>query len=135
MIDYGRLKLDERQAEAKLELEKQKDAAEIEQKLVEAYLKATETAEPEIWTRKLRVLENLATDAKTREWAHTEATEIKDHLAREAVYREALKVASQLVDRNSTGLPETQKAKGRFNQLYWQTCHTPTRARTSRRRW
>src|SRR6188474_2738775 len=57
VIDYGKLRLEQ----ARL-------ASENQFKFIEAYTKATESAEPEIWKRRLDVLQLFATDDQVRAW-------------------------------------------------------------------
>ena len=108
VIDYGKLRLEQ----ARL-------ASDNQFKFMEAYTKATESAEPEIWRRRLDVLQLFATDDKVRAWATNQLTYIDEFAALDALYRETLKTASQLVDRSTVNDPERMKARRRFEQLYW----------------
>ncbi|WP_437783401.1 hypothetical protein [Sorangium sp. So ce1097] len=107
VIDYG-----------KLRLEQVRVAADNQRQVLEAYLKATESPQPEVWKRKLRVLENLADD-RMRKWATAELQHVNDFAALDALYRETLSVASQLVDPDRLNDPERARARMRYNQLYW----------------
>ena len=108
VIDYG-----------KLRLERARLASDNQFKFIEAYTKATESAEPEIWKRRLDVLQLFATDDKVRAWATNQLEYIDRFAALDALYRETLKTASQLVDRSTVNDPERMKARRRFEQLYW----------------
>ena len=108
VIDYG-----------KLRLEQMRLASDNQLKFIEAYTKATETAEPEIWKRKLDVLQLFATDDHVRAWAKNQLDYIDEFAALDALYRETLKTASQLVDSAMANDSERKKARRRFEQLYW----------------
>ena len=108
VIDYG-----------KLRLEKVRLDSDNQLRLIEAYSKATEAAEPEIWKRKLDVLQLFATDDRVRTWVKSQVTYIDEFAALDALYRETLKTASQLVDPALMNDSERTKARRRFEQLYW----------------
>ena len=108
VIDYG-----------KLRLERARLASDNQFKFIEAYTKATESAEPEIWKRRLDVLQLFATDDQVRTWATNQLDYIDRFAALDALYRETLRTASQLVDRSTVNDPERMKARRRFEQLYW----------------
>jgi hypothetical protein len=108
VIDYG-----------KLRLERARLASDNQFKFIEAYTKAMESAEPEIWKRRLDVLHLFATDDKVRGWATNQLNYIDRFAALDALYRETVKTASQLVDRSTVNDPERMKARRRFEQLYW----------------
>jgi hypothetical protein len=108
VIDYG-----------KLRLEQTRLASDNQFKFIEAYSKATEAAEPEIWKRKLDVLQLFATDDQVRAWAKNQLDYIDEFAALDALYRETLRTASQLVDPSVVNDPERLKARRRFEQLYW----------------
>lgn len=108
VIDYG-----------KLQLERARLASESQLKLIEAYSKATEAAEPEIWKRKLDVLKLFATDDTVRDWAEKQLSDIKQFAALNALYRETLRTASQIIDPSTVNDPDRMKARRRFEQLYW----------------
>src|SRR5262250_188044 len=61
VIDLGKLRLERAQA-----------TADNQRQLLEAYLKATESAEPEVWKRKLGVLLKFGDDERTKQWAREE---------------------------------------------------------------
>jgi hypothetical protein len=103
----------------KLQLEKFRVRADNQRQLLEAYLKATESAQPDIWRRKLHILENFADDEHMRQWAQAELKYIQDFAGLDALYRETLKVASQLVEPTRLNTPERVQARIRYNQLYW----------------
>ncbi len=108
IIDYGKLRLEQ----ARL-------ASDNQLRFIEAYSKATEAAEPEIWKRKLAVLQLFATDANVKAWAQNQLKYIDEFAALDALYRETLKSASQLVDSGTVNEPERMKARRRYEQLYW----------------
>lgn len=108
VIDYG-----------KLQLEKFRAEAENQRELLKAYLKATESPEPEVWKRKLKLILNSTYDDKTTAWAEAELTYINNFAALDALYRETLKVASQLIDPKRLNEPDRAQARARFDQLYW----------------
>jgi hypothetical protein len=108
VIDYG-----------KLQLERFRANADSQRQLLEAYLKATESPQPDVWKRKLHILQNFAIDERMQAWAQVELIYIERFAAQDALYRETLKVASQLVEPGLLNDPERIKARIRFNQLYW----------------
>lgn len=108
VIDYGRLQLEKFSAES-----------ENERALLNAYLDASDTVQPDIWVRKLEVVRTLSTQPSLRAWADGELHYIRKCAAKEAVYRETLQTAAALLrpDRNAT--PAWVAARQRFEQLYW----------------
>jgi hypothetical protein len=108
IIDYGKLKLEQFRVKA-----------DNQRQLLEAYLRATESPQPDVWKRKLHILTNFADDDQIRQWAHAELKYIQDFAGRDVLYRETLKVASQLVDPDRLNSPERVQARVRYNQLYW----------------
>jgi hypothetical protein len=108
VVDYG-----------KLTLERFHVTADSQRQLLEAYLTSTESPQPDVWLRKLHILQNFATDERIQTWAGKEIEYIKDSAALNALYRETLKVASQLVEPGQLNDTERIKARVRFNQLYW----------------
>lgn len=108
VVDVGRLKLEEF-----------KSHAENQRLLLQAYLTATEAVQPDVWERKLRVINTYADDDRMRSWAARELKNLKDYAAQEALYRETLRVASQLVYKPESKNPDREKARARFEQLYW----------------
>jgi hypothetical protein len=108
VIDYGKLRLERFQV-----------AAENQRQLLDAYLTATESPEPDVWKRKLLVLINFAEDERIKAWARAELDYINEFAAREALYGETLKVASQLIGPGRTDDPVRTAARIRFDQLYW----------------
>ena len=95
VIDYG-----------KLTLEQYRVRADGQRQLLKAYLKATESPEPDVWKRKLHILENFADDDHMRQWAQAELKYIQEFAGLDALYRETLKVASQLVEPLRLASPE-----------------------------
>lgn len=108
IIDYGKLKLEQFRV-----------AAENQRELLNSYLKATETPAPEVWKRKLNFIINSPSDEPTKEWARRELEYIHNFAALDALYRETLKVASQLVDPQRLKEPDRIQARARYDQLYW----------------
>ena len=103
----------------RLQLEQFRVGAENERQLLSAYLTATESAQPDIWKRKLRILKSMSNDQRMKDWAQDELKYIETFAALDALYRETLKIASQLVEHGNLNDPERIKARIRFNQLYW----------------
>lgn len=103
----------------KLELERFRAQTEHQRQLLSAYLTATETPQPDVWKRKLRILTRFATDQAMKDWANEELKFIEDFAALDALYRETLKVASQLVEPGKLDDADRKSARIRFNQLYW----------------
>ncbi|MDP2603330.1 MAG: hypothetical protein Q8S00_12165 [Deltaproteobacteria bacterium] len=108
VIDYGKLKIEQFRV-----------AADSQRQLLQAYLTATESPQPDVWKRKLHILENFADDDRMRQWAQAERRYIEKFAALDALYRETLKVAAQLVEPGRLNDPERIKARARYNQLYW----------------
>jgi hypothetical protein len=108
VIDYG-----------KLQLERFQSYAENKRELLKSYLAATDAAQPDLWTRKLDVIIRMTEDEQVRSWAEQEKDKIETYAARDALYREALKVASQLVEPSQLEDPARKQLRYRFNQLYW----------------
>jgi hypothetical protein len=103
----------------KLNLEKFQAQAENQRLLLQAYLNATESVQPDIWKRKLRVLQTYSEDERVRDWARAELEDVENYAEQDALYRETLKIASQLVRRTSKTDASWQAARSRFEQLYW----------------
>ncbi len=108
VIDYG-----------KLRLEKFRITAENQRELLDSYLSATESPQPDVWKRKLHVLQNFADDERIKDMAKAELQYIENFAALDALYRETLKVASQLVEPGQLADPKRVQARARFIQLYW----------------
>lgn len=108
VIDYGKLRLEQFRA-----------TAENDRELLNAYLQATEAPEPDVWKRKLHLILNSTNDERTLAWARREQEHIEKFAALDTLYRETLKIASQLVERSRLKEPERIVARARFNQLYW----------------
>ncbi len=108
VIDYGKLRLEQFRA-----------TAENERELLNAYLRATENPEPDVWKRKLNLILNSTKDERTVAWARRELEYIENFAALDTLYRETLKIASQLVDPGRLQEPDRVQARARFNQLYW----------------
>jgi hypothetical protein len=103
----------------KLQLERFRATSDNQRQLLDAYLKATETVQPDVWKRKLRVLVTSATDEQMKQWAKAELQDIENFAAIDALYRETLKVAAQLVEPSQINEPERARARVRYNQLFW----------------
>ena len=108
VVDYGRLRLEQFRV-----------TSDTKRQLLEAYLTATESPQPDVWKRKLHVLQNFADDESMRQWAQAELRYIESFAALDALYRETLKVASQLVEPGRLADPERAHARARYDQLYW----------------
>jgi hypothetical protein len=103
----------------KLNLEKEHFQAESRRQLIEAYFSASDSPRPEVWKRKLHILENISNDEATRDWAQGELGFVDEFAEKDALYRETLKVSSQLADRKNLARPDRIAARARFEQLYW----------------
>jgi hypothetical protein len=108
VIDYGKLQIERFQA-----------TAENQRQLLQAYLTATEAAQPDVWKRKLHVIQNFATDDHIKTWADAELRYIESFAAKDSLYKETVKVASQLVDPSTIKDPERASARSRYMQLYY----------------
>jgi len=108
VIDFG-----------KLQLEQFRVRAENQRLLLSAYLTASESAQPDVWKRKLHILSNFAGEKEVREWAERELIFVDEFAAKDTLYRETLKVAAQLVEPSQMQEPDRIRARIRFNQLYW----------------
>jgi hypothetical protein len=108
VIDYGKLRLEQFRA-----------TAENQRELLNAYLKSTESPEPDIWRRKLRLIVHSTGDPRTNLWAQAELEYIDNFAELDTLYRETLKVASQLVEPSFINEPDRVRARARYNQLYW----------------
>jgi hypothetical protein len=108
VIDYG-----------KLRLERSRLSSENELKYIQEYSKAIETADPDLWKRKLKMLNAFATDNRARDWVKDQLEFIDKVGALDTLYRETLKTASQLVDAAGVNEADRVKARRRYEQLYW----------------
>jgi hypothetical protein len=108
VIDLGNLRVEQFRA-----------TAENQRQLLEAYLNASEAPEPEAWRRKLFVLIKVADDERIRSWAQLELDYIDKYAERAALYRQAPKVASQLINPSRLDQPDRIQARLQFDQLYW----------------
>ncbi len=109
IIDVGKLQLEEKRA-----------SNENKKNLLNAYLEATETPDPDLWLRKLRLIKALSdknvTDMKS--WATQEEKYIKEVSALVVLYQETMKVASVLSNRDQFQADEWKKSRNRFYELY-----------------
>lgn len=108
VIDFG-----------KLRLEREKALSEKEQQLLNSYMLATDAPIPDVWKRKLNLILQSTNSEKTRIWAENEFKYIEEFAELDTLYRETLRVASQLVEPVSLSNPERIHARIRYNQLYW----------------
>jgi hypothetical protein len=108
IIDYG-----------KLRLEQLRLTSDNQFRFIEAYAKATEAPQPEIWKRKLDVFKVFATDDHVQEWITNQLETIETFAALDALYRETLKTASELIIPTAENNEERNQARKRFEQLYW----------------
>lgn len=104
----------------KLKLEKQKAVNLNKQNLLNTYLQATETPNPDLWLRKLRLIKALSDNDMTdmKSWAEKEEKYIKEVSALVVLYQETVKVASVLSNRDQYLSDEWKKARNRFYELY-----------------
>ena len=107
VIDYGRL-----------QLERFRVSAENERALLDAYLTASETLEPDLWLRKLELIRTLSSDSGLSDWAGREVTYVQECAAKAVIYQETLRVAASLLDPHADA-DELVAARRRFEQLYW----------------
>ena len=103
----------------KLRLEEFRSRADNQRALLQSYLGATESVQPDVWKRKLRVLQTFSDDQNIRAWAGEELKYIENFAALDALQRETLKVASQLVSAGSLLDPQRKVVRARYEQLYW----------------
>lgn len=103
----------------KLNLEQARFRAETNRQLLDAYFRASESPQPEVWKRKLYILENIAADENTKQWAHRELQFVREYAELNTLYRETLNTAWQLTDRTRVKHPDRIKARTRYEQLYW----------------
>ena len=108
IIDWGKLKL-----------EKQKAINQKEQSLLNAYLDATETSNPDLWLRKLRLIKTFSKDTTIIEWALDEEKEIEEKSALIQLYKETMQVTSVLANKNTYNTKDWVEASKRYYQLYW----------------
>lgn len=102
-----------------LVLERSKFTAENERELLKSYLIATETNQPEIWKRKLRIIRDFTSEREVKDWAISELSDIENFAGLAALYRETLTVAAQLIEPRRLFDPKRVQARIRYNQLYW----------------
>lgn len=103
----------------KLNLEQARFRAETKRQLLDAYFRASESPQPEVWKRKLYILENIADDESTKKWAHRELEFVREFAELNTLYRETLNTACQLTDRRRLKEPARIRARARYEQLYW----------------
>ncbi|MNO98105.1 hypothetical protein D3C76_898400 [compost metagenome] len=108
VIDHGKLKLEQFRV-----------ASENQRELLSAYLRATESPDPEVWKRKLNLIINSPSDESAKKWARRELVHINNFAELDSLYRETLKVASQLVDPKQLNERNRISARARYEQLYW----------------
>lgn len=103
----------------KLRLEEFRSRAENQRLLLKEYLTATEATQPDVWKRKLHILAKYSDDERIRSWAKSQFDYVQGYAEKYTLYREALKVSSQLVRRISSKDAQREAARARFEQLYW----------------
>lgn len=108
VIDIGNLKVAEFKA----------DTAH-EENLLESYLESAKTANPDLWTRKLRLIREFSNDSVIINWAVKEEEYIKNKAALLSLYKETVSVSSILANENLYETEEWKKASKRYYQLYW----------------
>jgi len=107
VIDYGRL-----------QLERFRTTAENERALLNAYLEASATVEPDLWLRKLDLIRTLSTNDRLRSWAAGEIIFVRQCAAKAAIYRETLRTGAALLDPHDRS-DKRIAARRRFEELYW----------------
>ena len=108
IIDIGKLRVEKFNAESS-----------SQQKLLDSYLSATESPNPDLWKRKLNLIKNFAKDSAILLWADKEVKYINEKAALLALYKETVNVTSVIANRQTYGTPEWINATKRFYQLYW----------------
>lgn len=103
----------------KLDVEKFRSHSEDRRALLQSYLAATEAVQPDVWRRKLSVLRTLPEDEHIRQWAAEQLKELDEFGERKALFRETVRIASQLVDRSTLADSSRKAARSRYEQLYW----------------
>ena len=103
---------------ARLHLEQFRATTENERALLNAYLTASDTVEPEVWVRKLELIQTLSIDPALQGWAGREILYVQSCSAKAVVYQETLRVAASLLDPHAEA-SERATARRRFEQLYW----------------
>lgn len=104
----------------KLKLEREKARNLNKQNLLNTYLQATETPNPDLWLRKLRLIKALSDNdmADMKLWAQKEEKYIKEVSALVVLYQETVKVVSILSNRDQYLSDEWKSARNRFYELY-----------------
>ncbi len=108
VIDIGKLNIERFTAEAA-----------NQEKLLNSYLVATESPNPDLWQRKLSLIKHFSKDSAILLWADREVKYINEKAALLALYKETLNVTSILANRQLYGTEEWQNASKRYYQLYW----------------
>jgi|SRR5688572_28742640 len=108
IIDVGKLRIEKFTAEST-----------NEENLLNSYLTATDSPQPDLWKRKLNLLKYFSKDTAILTWAEKEEIYINEKAALLALYKETVNVASVLSNRQLYGTEDWQTASKRFYQLYW----------------
>jgi len=108
IIDVGNLKIEEFKADSI-----------HEENLLNSYLESTKTTNPDLWTRKLRLIREFSTDTAIINWAGKEEEYIKNKAALLVLYKETIRIGSILANRNLYQTAEWMNASKRYYQLYW----------------
>jgi len=108
VIDVGKLKIEKFTAESG-----------NQERLLNSYLSATESPDPDLWKRKLGLIKQFSKDTAILHWADREEKYINEVSALLALYKETIKVASILANKQISGTTEWSNASSRFYQLYW----------------
>ena len=103
----------------KLKLERQKAKNLNEQKLLDSYLTASDTPDPNLWLRKLHLIQKFTNNKATRDWAIEEEDFVNTKSGKIELYTETLRTASVLANKAEYKTEEWHKALKRFFQLYW----------------
>lgn len=99
--------------------EKFKVDSAYETKLMDSYLAATETVNPDLWLRKLAIIKNFAKDASTKAWVEKEEKYISQKLALLSLYKELIGVCSVIANRREFGSEKWNEAYAKFYQLHF----------------
>jgi hypothetical protein len=103
----------------KLNIEKFKAHTRHEEKLLDAYILATKSSDPEEWKRKLNLLSHFSKDSSIIKWTQKEKVYIYEKAPLLTVYKETVRVCSIVANRQLYASDEWNNALKRYYQLYW----------------
>ena len=108
IIDLGKLRIEKFTAEST-----------SQENLLNSYLSATDSPDPDLWKRKLSLLQRFSKDTMIISWAQGQEDYINQKAALLALYKETVNVASVVANRQIFDTEDWQKASKRYYQLYW----------------